>query len=146
MIFCESKTNEADALQAKLDDMSDEDVEGENLKEHMIQFMELSKDSISLQGTVVSFFTFTRKMFLKLLMLNHKEEAEDLKNKLEEMDDDDLAEAFDGVDLTDIDDPDDDLVIQFAEPYGEVETSKSNLGLFEKVMGTTYKELDEYLR
>ncbi len=43
-------------------------------------------------------------------------------------------------------DHDDELVISFAEPYGEVEVSKSNLGLFENVMRTTYKELDEYLR
>ena len=146
MIFCEGKVKESEALQAKLDSLSYEEVAEYSIQDQIKSLTDLSTNSINLQSKMLGFFSYTRMMFMELMMTSSKDQMEEAMKVLEEMDDDDLAEAFDGVDLTDIDDPDDDLVIQFAEPYGEVETSKSNLGLFEKVMGTTYKELDEYLR
>ena len=146
MFFCEEKAKESEELQAKLDSLNDEEVAGDNFQDQIRSLAELSTNSINLQSKTLGFFTFTRMMLLQLLRIGTKDRIEEGIKKLESMDDEDLAAAFEGMDLTDFDDPDDDLVIQFAEPYGEVETSKSNLSLFEKVMGTTYKELDEYLR
>ncbi len=140
--FCNRVQKEADEVSSQDDRLGDRifagEIEQSDMAEVMSGFFENSRRGITLQFVSTSFLILTVMMRISLNII-FVENRTDASETEEDVTDEKSV-------LTNMEKPEDEIIVDFGLPFEVVRMNKSGLLLFEQFMGKTYEELDEYLR